>query len=156
MCVINLKGNVKYAIYLDPGVWIFDDRKFLFDPDHFTLEPQEDTERETIDQERQIREGNILPPTLRSEKKYEKLKLIEGTFAIYFEPFLDKAEPNPSAKTCIFNSSGDTTSFSLEEARKLVFCFSKNGKPLQEGGPIHVYHANGAKPITNVTEIVIV
>lgn len=156
LSVISMKGNIKYAITLDPGVWIFDDRKFLFNQDLVTKKAAIDSEIETIDQERQISEGNILPPTLQSEKKYKKQKMLEGTFAIYFEPFLNNAEPNPTATTCIFHSVDGKHSFSLEEARKLLFCFCKNGKPLRKGGPIHVYSADGTEPITNVTEIVII
>lgn len=40
-----------------------------------------------IDRERQIREGAVSPPTLKSEKKYEKEKLLDGTFGIKLEPF---------------------------------------------------------------------
>lgn len=29
--IIQIKGNVKYPITLDPSVWIFDDRKILLE-----------------------------------------------------------------------------------------------------------------------------
>ncbi|MDI5788169.1 hypothetical protein PO124_06075 [Bacillus licheniformis] len=39
-----------------------------------------------IDRERQIREGAVSPPTLKSEKSM-KGKLLDGTFGIKLEPF---------------------------------------------------------------------
>ncbi len=38
-------------------------------------------------------EGAIYPPTLKTEKKYEKRKVFTGTFGIPFKPFLKNAEP---------------------------------------------------------------
>ena len=32
--ILQVKGNVKFPIYLDPGTWIFDDRKFDLDTWH--------------------------------------------------------------------------------------------------------------------------
>jgi hypothetical protein len=153
MSIICIKGNVKYAITLDPSVWIFDDRKFLFEPGELPDKKPGCMETEPIDHERQIREGKIFPPTLQSEKKFEKQKLMKGTFAIDFQPFLNHADPAPDASRCVFHSSERTYSFSLTEARELILFFSDKGKPLQEGGPIHVYHPNREKPVTHVTEI---
>lgn len=73
MSVIQVKGNVTYPITIDPSVWIFDDRKFPFEnnqPVHSDVSAE--TQEHTLDPERVIREGRISPPTLKSEKRYEK------------------------------------------------------------------------------------
>lgn len=88
MSIVTITGNVKYPITLDPSVWIFDDRKFDLEQffSHFG-EVQDEDDDLVIDRERQIREGAVSPPTLKSEKKYEKEKLLDGTFGIKLEPF---------------------------------------------------------------------
>ena len=76
MSIVTITGNVKYPITLDPSVWIFDDRKFDLEQffSHFG-EVQDEDDDLVIDRERQIREGAVSPPTLKSEKKYEKGKI---------------------------------------------------------------------------------
>ena len=34
--IIQIKGNVKYPIYIDTGVWIFDERKFNIEAVSYT------------------------------------------------------------------------------------------------------------------------
>src|SRR5699024_11527086 len=41
---------------------------------------------------RQIIEGSSKPPTLKSEKKFKKKDLLEGTFIICLEPFFEYTE----------------------------------------------------------------
>ncbi|MED1741676.1 peptidyl-prolyl cis-trans isomerase [Bacillus swezeyi] len=157
MEIVTITGKVKYPITLDPSVWIFDDRKF--DLDQFFSSQEADhheAEELEIDRERLIREGAVAPPTLKSEKKYEKEKLLDGTFAIRLEPFLKNAEVSESAVQCLFKTEHDEFSISIEEACRAILCFSKKGKPLTEDGPVHVYFEDGSNrsnPIKHVKEI---
>ena len=50
-------------------------------------------------------EGAIVPPTLKTEKKYLKEKLLTGTFGMRFQPFLQNAEPVEHATTVIIEST---------------------------------------------------
>ncbi|UOY88884.1 peptidyl-prolyl cis-trans isomerase [Bacillus glycinifermentans] len=155
MEIITITGNVKYAITLDPSVWIFDDRKFELDR-FFSKEAEQEQDYLDIDRERIIREGAVSPPTLKSEKKYEREKLLDGTFAIKLEPFLHNAEVSETAAFCIFKTEAGDFSVPIGEAGGILLCFSKNGKPLTEDGPVHVYFADGSNrtnPIKNVKEI---
>lgn len=85
--IIAFKGNVKYQITLDPGVWIFDDRRV----DLTTYFTQEDIRKNELEEytkavskhwDREIMEGAVFPPTLKTEKKFEKEKVLTGTFGI--------------------------------------------------------------------------
>ncbi|MFN2746083.1 MULTISPECIES: hypothetical protein [Bacillus] len=157
MNIVTITGKVKYPITLDPSVWIFDDRKFELDQffSHLGAVPEETSDLE-IDRERLIREGAVSPPTLKSEKKYEKEKLLDGTFAIKLEPFLKNAEASDSASECVFVTENDEVSIPISEAYEALLCFSKKGKPLTEDGPVHVYFADGsnrANPIKHVKKI---
>lgn len=71
--IIQLTGNVRYQITLDPSTWIFDDRKIKLED---LLAQKEDGEEITFNDEtewnRQIIEGETKPPTLKSEKKHKK------------------------------------------------------------------------------------
>lgn len=140
MSVIQVKGNVTYPITIDPSVWIFDDRKFSFgrkgDGQDTHLQSGDES---GLDPERIIREGRIAPPTLKTEKQYEKQKLMNGSFAMKLGNVLKNAEPLSSATQCVFVTSLGRTTVSLEAALNSIVHFSEAGKPIQEGGPVHIY-----------------
>lgn len=158
--IIPIKGKVKYKITLDPGVWIFDDRKV--DLNTYFSEDQERgnaleeyTKSISKHWDREIMEGAVYPPTLKTEVKFEKEKVLTGTFGIPLKPFLVNAEPEQTAKNVVIEyGENDQVSLSLEKASGLILGFSKDGKPLKEDGPLHVYYQDGSNkenPIKNVT-----
>lgn len=161
--IILLKGKVDYEITLDPGVWIFDDRKI----DLTTYFQQEQVEKDELEEytkavskhwEREIREGAVFPPTLKTERKYEKIKVLTGTFGIPFKPFLLNAEVHNNAKAVRFITEDQEVTIPISDAYRLIFGFSKEGKPLKNDGPIHVYYGDGSNadnPIKNVKEIIV-
>lgn len=115
MSVIQVKGNVTYPITIDPSVWIFDDRKFSFDRkgDSQDTYLQSAGDESDLDPERVIREGRIAPPTLKTEKQYEKQKLMNGSFAMRLGTVLKNAEPNRLCDTmCICHKFGKGRRFS--------------------------------------------
>ncbi|MER2140843.1 MAG: peptidyl-prolyl cis-trans isomerase, partial [Priestia megaterium] len=96
--IIMLKGKVKYTLTLDPSVWIFDDRKLDMEV-FFEHPPEQKDETEAYTKavskhwDREIQEGAVFPPTLKTEKKFKKQELVNGTFGILFAPFLANASP---------------------------------------------------------------
>lgn len=161
--IVFIKGKVKFPITLDPGVWIFDDRKLEIDT-YFH------TEREEIDAieeytiatskfwEKEIREGATLPPTIKTEKKFEKQRLLEGTFVIPFKPFLGNSEPDPTFTKVIVETENEQHSFSREEAEEFALGFSIDGKPIKEDGPMYIYFGDGSNidnPIKNIRAFII-
>jgi hypothetical protein len=161
--ILILSGKVKYTITLDPTVWIFDDRKVdLTTYFSTTLNPANDLEEYTKSVskhwDREIIEGAVYPPTLKTEKKYEKEKVLTGSFGIPFRPFLENAEPESNATTLIIKTVHLEHEISLATAKELILGFSEVGKPLSEDGPVHVYFGDGSNqqhPIKNVREFVI-
>ncbi|RSD28157.1 peptidyl-prolyl cis-trans isomerase [Mesobacillus subterraneus] len=158
--IIPIKGKVKYKITLDPGVWIFDDRKV----DLNTYFKQEQMQEDSLEEytksvskhwDREIMEGAVYPPTLKTEVKFQKEKVLNGTFGIPFKPFLKNAEPEQNAVNVIVEyGDQEQLTLSLEEASTIILGFSKDGKPLREDGPLHVYYQDGSNkenPIRNVT-----
>ncbi|WP_175638831.1 peptidyl-prolyl cis-trans isomerase [Metabacillus schmidteae] len=161
--IILLKGKVNYQITLDPGVWIFDDRKIDLTT-YFQQEQEEKNELEEYTKavskhwEREIREGAIFPPTLKTEQKFEKIKILTGTFGIPFKPFLLNAELQENASEVRFITEDREVTMPISDALQLIFGFSKDGKPLNEDGPIHVYYGDGSNieyPIKKVKEIIV-
>ncbi|MEW4265607.1 peptidyl-prolyl cis-trans isomerase [Priestia megaterium] len=161
--IIMLKGKVKYTLTLDPSVWIFDDRKLDMEV-FFEHPPEQKDETEAYTKavskhwDREIQEGAVFPPTLKTEKKFKKQELVNGTFGILFGPFLANASPTEEATNVSFKTKDALISFSLEEAQKLIFGFSQDGKPLREDGPIYVYLPDGSNrnnPIKYVEEIIV-
>ncbi|MBB5323823.1 hypothetical protein HNQ34_000915 [Anoxybacillus tepidamans] len=161
--IIPITGKVKFSITLDPGVWIFDDRKIDLDT-YFSgqkeEQPQEEDEIQKISAywDREIQEGAVFPPTLKTEKKFAKEKLITGTFAMPLAPFLRNAEALPEADAFVVVTENGEVPIPLEQAHELILCFSKDGKPLKEDGPVHVYFGDGSNrqnPITHVRQFIV-
>ncbi|MET1031141.1 peptidyl-prolyl cis-trans isomerase [Domibacillus tundrae] len=160
--IIPIKGKVSFPVTLDPGVWIFDDRRIDLD-DFFSSpdQPERDEEEEYIKStskfwEKEIREGAVFPPTIKSEKKYEKEKVLTSTFGIPLSPFLKNAETLDDASEISFQKKNGTFSFPLTKAESLIMQFSLKGKPLRDDGPVHILFKNGSNrqnPVTHVTAI---
>ncbi|OIU72357.1 hypothetical protein [Rossellomorea aquimaris] len=156
--IVPIKGKVKFVITLDSGVWIFDDRKidlntFFEEGSILKDELEEYTKAVSKHWSREIQEGATYPPTLKTEKKYEKEKVLTGTFAMPFAPFLKNAEPHEDASSIVIETACGEFSFPVEKAEELLMAFSKDGKPLKEDGPVHILFKDGSnneKPITNV------
>ncbi|WP_243290838.1 peptidyl-prolyl cis-trans isomerase [Bacillus sp. FJAT-47783] len=161
--IIPVKGKVKYTITLDPGVWIFDDRRIDLDTYFDLHEQSEDEELAYIENtakhwEREIREGAVFPPTLKTERKFEKEKILTGSFGMNLAPFLQNASPTEDASKVIFQTTSGNVEVPMEKAKQAILAFSLNGKPLKEDGPVHVYYQDGSNrkdPIKNVEAIVV-
>ncbi|APH05391.1 molybdopterin-dependent oxidoreductase [Bacillus weihaiensis] len=162
--IIMVTGKIKYQITLDPGVWIFDDRKVDL-TSYFDQEVEKEDELEEYTKavskhwEREIREGAIYPPTLKTERTYERQRILNGTFGIPLRPFLENAEMSEDAQAVKFISKDSVETLPISEALEVIVGFSLNGKPLKEDGPIHVYYGNGSNvlnPIKHITKIEIV
>lgn len=160
--IIPIKGNVRHTITLDPTVWIFDDRrvdlKTYFTESYIEKDELEEYKRDMGKHwSREIMEGATFPPTLETEKKFEKRKVLTGTYGIQLNHFLKIAEPAENAQTFAFETSGgERHSFPLTKADEVIFKFSDEGKPILDGGPVHVIFKDGSnndKPIRNVIAI---
>ena len=101
--IITIKGNVKHTITLDPTVWIFDDRKVDLDT-FFTEEYVEKDEEEEYKRSmgkhwsREIMEGATFPPTLKTEKKFDRRKMVTGTFGISLDHFVKECSSGGRCK----------------------------------------------------------
>ncbi len=159
--IISITGAVQYNLTLDPTVWIFDDRKL-------DLNTYFDQEKKAVDDEkylrevgahwsREIMEGAVFPPTLKTERKFDRKGMLTGTFGIEIKPFLENASIQETATEVVFvTTNGASHSFSIEEAKTLIFKFSQDGKPLLEDGPVHILFADGSNrdnPIKNISAI---
>ncbi|MDQ0155871.1 peptidyl-prolyl cis-trans isomerase [Robertmurraya andreesenii] len=147
--IILIIGKVKFPITLDPSVWIFDDRKqdlhsYFHTKDEKNNPLEEYTKSISKHWDREIVEGAVFPPTLKSEKKFLKEKLLTGTFCIGFEPFLKNAEIQEDAEYLVIETRDSEVKIPIAEANELVLGFSKDGKPLTEDGPIHIYFGDGS------------
>jgi len=157
--ILIISGKVKYTITLDSATWIFDDRRIDLTT-YFSTEKKDSNKMEEYTLaaskhwDREIMEGAVFPPTLKTEKKFEKEKMITGTFGIPLKPFLKNAEPLAGASILVIHTNNEDLEFPLHEAYDFILGFSKQGKPLKEDGPVHVYFSDGSNeqsPIKNVT-----
>ena len=148
--IITITGNVKHIITLDPTVWIFDDRKIDLDTFFTEVHVEKDEDEEYKKSmgnhwSREIMEGATFPPTLKTEKKFDRKKMVTGTFGISLDHFLKNAVPSEDAKAITFITEDDNEkSFPITESGNFIFKFSQEGKPLKEDGPVHLLLKDGS------------
>ncbi|MCD5322543.1 MULTISPECIES: hypothetical protein [Pontibacillus] len=161
--IIQLTGNVNYSITLDPTVWIFDDRKVAFE-EAFTFqttkEASEEDEIKKASQfwDREVYQQKLDPPVNKSISRYDKKKILEGTYVMPIHHFLKNAEINNDAKKALLVTDTGETAITLDELNQSLFLFSQDGKPLNQKGPVHVYFQDGSnkdEPVKGVQKIVI-
>ena len=159
--ILPLNGKTKFSLTLDPTVWIFDDRKVDLTTYFAEARNAEDEDEKYLDAvgkhwSREIMEGAVYPPTLKTERKFDRKGMQTGTFGMVLAPFIKNAEPADDATEVVFETANGQHTFPIDEARELVLKFAHEGKPLKEDGPVHVLLADGSNvdnPITHVTAI---
>ncbi|WP_047152143.1 hypothetical protein [Aneurinibacillus tyrosinisolvens] len=145
--VITINGKVKYGITLDPGVWIFDDRKFKMEDFVANIgkeaEEAEDTSIKSISEQwdKELKHG--VTPTAKSEMLFVEKKKIAGDYGIALWPFITNAEPESEATTLVCRTGDGEEEIALEDAKDAVLCFAIDGKPIRENGPVFLYYGDG-------------
>lgn len=161
--IIQLTGNVNYSITLDPTVWIFDDRKVSFE-EAFTFQTTpEATEEDEIKKasefwDREVYQQKLDPPVNKSISKYDKKKILQGTYVMPIHHFLKNAEIKDEAKHALLVTESGDTRITLDQLNQSLFLFSQDGKPLNQNGPVHVFFQDGSnkdEPVIGVKKIVI-
>lgn len=155
MLIVPIKGNVKFPITLDPGIWIFDDRKMSVD-DAFNKQVNEN---ETDDDTKYLYDGPLnRPPIRKSSKKIDKEVLFSTSYCIPIKDFLKNAECHENATSALLSTSAGDVTISLEQLENSLFQFSLNGKQLKEDGPVYLLFGDGSNkdnPIKGVQLITI-
>lgn len=162
--ILFINGKVRFPITIDPSVWIFDDRKVDLTT-YFNETRDETSELEAYLKhtsehwDREIRDGATFPPIQKSVKKFKKEQLITGTFGIPFHPFFKNAEIIDGATHVEIETLHDTITLPLEKVQNAILGFSKDGKPLREDGPVHLYFDDGSNknnPIRNIRKFTVI
>lgn len=132
--LLQIKGNVDFVITIDSSAWIFDDRKIHIED--LVNDDEEINFDDSVEWNRQIIEGETLPPTLKSEKKYrnKKEELLNGTFLMALDPFLEYAEPK--SITYEITHKDGKTALAYKDRYDHYAQFSKDGQRLYEDGMI--------------------
>lgn len=159
--ILPLNGKTKYSLTLDPTVWIFDDRKIDLKTYFVDEKIVEDADEKYLNAvgkhwSREIMEGAVYPPTLKTERKFDRKGMQTGTFGMVLGTFIKNAEPLEDATTVTLETANGTYDFSFADASSLILKFSHEGKPLNDDGPVHVLFDDGSNvnnPITHVTAI---
>ncbi|MBY6036236.1 peptidyl-prolyl cis-trans isomerase [Fictibacillus nanhaiensis] len=161
--IVALNGKVNYPLTLDPGVWIFDERKEdltkLFDIKEDTESEQEKYLKDvSAHWDRELQEGAIPPSEKVKPKTTLKETLLTSSFAISLSYFIYNAQPFPNAESVLIQTGDGDVEITIEEAQKGYLAFSNNGKPLKDDGPVHFYFGDGRNkenPIKHITAITI-
>ncbi|MFA1818699.1 hypothetical protein ACDX78_00630 [Virgibacillus oceani] len=159
--IVPITGKVTYPITLDPTVWIFDDRKIEFDKafENTSGKVEEDELKKAAERfNREVYQHAAKPPVNRSIKKFEREKILQSTYVMPLEDFIANAEVSPEAENVTLVTKEDEIIISLPELQQSYFLFARDGKPLKDDGPVHLYFQDGSnksQPIKSITKIVI-
>ncbi|ELK45008.1 hypothetical protein QRD89_08300 [Halobacillus sp. ACCC02827] len=160
--IVQIAGNVKFPITLDPTVWIFDDRKMTFDeifePDEVRAQSEEEDElkRKSLRFDREVYQQKINPPVNKSLNRYEKQRILTGTFLMPIQPFLETSEPEKEVTQAALHTASGEHVVDADVLKHAYLLFAENGKPLQEEGPVHLYFQDGSnrsEPIKGIKKI---
>lgn len=159
--IVRIKGNVKHPITLDPGVWIFDDRRFTLDA-FFSgdVSHVEHKEVKALGDAWDNQRKGLNPQSNQNIIHVDKKDLTENSLAVPLKPFLDNAALNDDAEFVhLMDGSGNGSTITKQEAESGILAFSKEGRPLKDTGPVHFYFGDGSnegEPITHIEVIEIV
>lgn len=160
--IVQITGNVKFPITLDPTVWIFDDRKVtfkeIFEPSEVESSHEEEDElkRQSLRFDREVYQQKLNPPVNKSINRYEKQRIINGTFLMPIKPFLHTSEPASNVKQAALLTDEGEVLVDADLLADAYLLFSENGKPLKDTGPVHLYFQDGTNrdtPITGIKKI---
>ncbi len=147
--IVQVRGNVKFPITLDPTVWIFDDRKILLED--FLKKGVNAAEDEALNDDQDLQQ-KTKPPVNRSLTKYEREKVLENSYIMPIKEFLYNSEPEENVVSAILHTDHSDVEISFSELEDSALLFAYNGKPLTDG-PVHVYVHNKSNPIKGVHTI---
>ncbi|WP_445488477.1 peptidyl-prolyl cis-trans isomerase [Niallia sp. 03133] len=144
--IIPIKGAVAFHITIDPSVWIFDARK-ITENQLFASSPNEDalvtyTKEISRHWDKEITEGAAIPPVRANKITDKKEDLLKGTYFMPLAPFISHAEPFPDAEEIIIHTKNDEVAFPLLLLDEIYLLFCRQGKAIQEDGPVHLYVRN--------------
>ena len=160
--IVQIKGNVRFPITLDPTVWIFDDRKII-------LEEAFQDRKETVDEDKLQKaaelfnqeiysQKKIKPPVNKSINRYEKEKALTNSYVMPIKDFIKTIEINDGAERVILNTNEDDVIISIEQLESAYLIFAMKGKPLKEDGPVHLIFGDGSnkdEPIKGINQIIV-
>ncbi|MCT2538100.1 hypothetical protein NC661_09610 [Aquibacillus koreensis] len=161
--IIQLKGKVAYPLTIDPTVWIFDDRKIPFEEAFLSTTKKEETEVDELKKaadrfQREVYRQSVKPPVNKSISRIDKETLLKSTYVIPFEDFLNTAEIAADAKNARLETNEGDVTITIDQLQNSLLLFAKDGKPLKETGPVHLYFRDGTNfdsPIKGFNKIII-
>ncbi|WP_100404608.1 hypothetical protein [Bacillus solitudinis] len=159
--VFFIGGEVNHPLTIDPTVWIFDERKV----DLLTYFKEEKLEEDdetlytkaiSAQWDKELTEGSEPPNPNKNgnEIKYDKQKLINGTYGMPLRPFLINANPSDTVnQVTVERHDGTKESYDYDKALTFILGFSNQGKPLREDGPVHIYFGDGSNQDSPVRQV---
>lgn len=147
--IIPIEGNVTYPITLDASVWIFDERKIIFE-DAFTnskkpkKEKEENYIKEAAERLNRAYDPRVKRNINRNLNKQEQEDALTYSYVMPIKPFLEHTEPKENAKIAHIITINNVVEIPLTQLENSVLLFSKEGKPITDKGPVHLYFKDGS------------
>lgn len=155
--IVQITGNIKYPITLDPTVWIFDDRKVILEEAFSNKQNDEKDSLKMADRwSQEIYHAKIRPPVNKSINRFEREKILKNSYVMPIKEFLSHAEIYSSANNAVLKTINGDISISLSDLQASFLLFANKGQPLKGDGPVHMYFGDGSNidsPIKGVQEI---
>lgn len=161
--IVQLTGNVTYAITLDPTVWIFDDRKILLD-DAFSenrtrFKEEENQLRKSAERwDNEVSQQKVRPPVNKSITRFEREQALKNTYVMPIAEFVTHSEIKPDATDVTLVTKNGEHKITLSNLQNSYLLFAVKGKPVTEEGPVHLFFKDGSNrknPIKGIQKIII-
>ncbi|GAA3322957.1 hypothetical protein GCM10020331_044910 [Ectobacillus funiculus] len=158
--ILLINGNVKFSITLDPSVWIFfDDRKvdlctYFNEPrleqnqlEQYTKKALQSIGIVKFAKELRSLRFNAASQSLKRKNDYRDICNAAASI------FLQNAEINEGAHAVEIHTETKVYTLTLQDAMEAILGFSKDGKPLREDGPVHLYFGDGSNVNNPIVQV---
>lgn|SRR5699024_7560963 len=161
--IVQIKGNVRFPITLDSSVWIFDDRKIILE-EAFSKKVKNEEEENQLEKAAELfnqeiySQKKIKPPVNKSLNRFEREQALIHSFVMPIKDFINRTEIKPNSKRAILKTNEDDIIIEIEQLTSAYLQFARDGKPLKEDGPVHLFFGDGSNqndPIRGIKEIII-
>lgn len=156
--IIQITGNVKYPITLDPSVWIFDNRKILLS-EAFTTKRKNDKKEKDIIKETARRLNRAYNTSEnRNMTNKERKEALKYSYVMPIKDFIDHVEIKESATSATLKTKSGDVNISLGKLKNSYLQFSHQGRPLKDDGPVYLIYRDGSNkdsPIKGIEQIII-
>src|SRR5699024_485312 len=107
---------------------------------------------------KEVSPKNYISTTKRGIGRRERKEILKRSYVMQIKPFIENAKPISNARHAIRIPRIEKETIVIQRCKNSFLLFSKEGKPLKEDGPVHLYDRDGSNqnnPIKGIQKIIV-